>query len=328
MKAAESLALIIVLAVAAPVRATVIVNGDFSANAAAFTNSPGYTGGANPVTISNWLNYFNAPQQGLNGARTGVGNTFGPTNTGGRTYAFIQSAQTLLGQYLTLAPSTKYRLDYEVAARAGQAAKYRVMVAPSDSSGTSGLYYDSGVTAGNSAAFDHVTAYFTTPSALGASPNIQLWNSSDTGDSTISYANVSLSVTPRKAKLFLFAGQSNMVGMGDRNALTTEERQALTNVLVFVADPNHAPPQALSATRFWVPPQGYLSNYTAYGYAPGNAWNAVNPGHYDLVDNSYGPEYTTVRDIANALGETIYMAKYAQGGSGLDYSFGSYNASW
>ena len=50
MKAAESLALIIVLAVAAPVRATVIVNGDFSANAAAFTNSPGYTGGANPVT--------------------------------------------------------------------------------------------------------------------------------------------------------------------------------------------------------------------------------------------------------------------------------------
>lgn len=128
-----------------------------------------------------------------------------------------------------------------------------------------------------------------------------------------------------KPKLFLFAGQSNMVGVGDRATLTTPERQALTNVLAFVADPVHVPPQPFSFTQFWLPPQGLLSNYTAWGCTPGDAWNAVNPGHYNQVINSYGPEFTTGRDLASALGETVYIAKYALGGSGLDASL---NPTW
>lgn len=126
---------------------------------------------------------------------------------------------------------------------------------------------------------------------------------------------------PLKPKLFLFAGQSNMVGVGNRTTLTSAERQALTDVLAFVADASHAPPQAFSFTQFWVPPQGLLSNYTAWGYTPGDTWNAINPGHYDQVINSYGPEFATGRDLATSLGETIYVAKYALGGSGLDASF-------
>jgi len=144
-----------------------IANGGFTANAAAFTVSPGYTNGGNPATISSWLIWGAGSSAGLNGAGTGVGNTFGPTTPGGRTYAFLQYGGGLLGQYLTLAPNTKYRLDFEVAAKVGNTAQYRVVVAPSDSTGFTGLYYDSGVQTGNTAAFDHITAYFTTPATLG-----------------------------------------------------------------------------------------------------------------------------------------------------------------
>ena len=129
-------------------------------------------------------------------------------------------------------------------------------------------------------------------------------------------------------KLFLFGGQSNMVGVGNRNTLTPTERAQNTNVQVYLADLTHAPPQALSVTRYWVPPAGFLTNYTASSYTPGDAWNAMNPGHYDQVQNSYGPEFTTCRDIAAALGEKVFMAKYALGGSGLDPSFATVSATW
>jgi len=172
-----------------------IANGDFTANAAAFTADPGYAnGGGNPAAIAGWGVYGAGLSVGLNGAKAGagVGNTFGPTTPGSRTYAFIQSVQTLLGQYLTLAPGTQYKLDYDVAARAGNSAQYRVVIAPSDTTGFTGLYYDSGVQTGNNANFTHVTGTFTTPATLGARPNIQLWNATGSGDNTIAFANVTL----------------------------------------------------------------------------------------------------------------------------------------
>ena len=142
-------------------------------------------------------------------------------------------------------------------------------------------------------------------------------------------AGASSSASP---KLFLFAGQSNMVGASDRSSLATEERQSLTNALIFVADPSHAPPRPFPTstpyTRFWVPPQGWFSNYTAWGYTPSNVWNAVNPGNYDQVNNSYGPEFTTLRDISEALGVRIYAAKYAVNGSGLDPYYAGISATW
>jgi hypothetical protein len=132
----------------------------------------------------------------------------------------------------------------------------------------------------------------------------------------------------QQAKLFLFAGQSNMVGVGDRNTLTPAELAQNPSVQVYLAELGHAPPQALSVTRYWVPPVGFLTNYTPWSYTPGNAWNAMNPGHYDQVQNSYGPEFTACRDIAAALGQRIFMAKYALGGSGLDASFATISATW
>jgi hypothetical protein len=124
-----------------------------------------------------------------------------------------------------------------------------------------------------------------------------------------------------RPKFFLFAGQSNMVGVGNRTNLSAPDRLALTNVAVFIADPNHAPPQPFSLTNFWLPLNGFFSNYTAWGYTPGDAWNAMNPGNFNQLPNTYGPEFTTMRDIAKALHEPVFAAKYAVGASGLDASF-------
>ncbi len=173
-----------------------IANGDFTANAAAFTASPGSSNDSgNPAGISSWLSFGAGSSPGLNGSKTGasVGNPFGPTTPGSRTYAFIRYGQGGLGQYLSLAPNTQYRLDFDVAARAGYSdQQYRVVIAPSDTTGMDGLYYDSGAQSGNSANFTHVTGTFTTPATPGAMPNIQLWNVSGSGDKTIAYANVTL----------------------------------------------------------------------------------------------------------------------------------------
>jgi hypothetical protein len=143
---------------------------------------------------------------------------------------------------------------------------------------------------------------------------------------------LSASPPPPKPKLFLFAGQSNMVGAGDRTTLSTEERLPLINALVYVADLSHAPPLPFPTTapytRFWLPPQGFFTNYAAWAYTPGDTWNAVNPGHYNSVINSYGPEFTAARDLANALGEVVYIAKYALGGSGLDPVYAGISATW
>lgn len=128
--------------------------------------------------------------------------------------------------------------------------------------------------------------------------------------------------TPSKPKLFLFAGQSNMSGVGDWSSLTAAERAAVSNVMVFAADPNHAPPITTSPSfHYWLPPLGVFSNYAQWSDAA-MSWNATNPGQYNTVNN-FGPEFTSVRDLSSGLGEHIYFAKYALGGTGLDASFTS-----
>lgn len=169
---------------------SLIANGNFGANALSFTLSPGYTGSPNPSSITSWTASGSA-QYGINGAGTGVGDPFGPSNPGGLTYAFLQgTGQALVQSLTTLAPNTTYQLGYSVAGRIGNTASYRVVIY-SDNTFTT-AYYDSGVQPANSSGFVNVTASFTTPATLGAAPNIQLVNSSVAGDNTVDYANVFL----------------------------------------------------------------------------------------------------------------------------------------
>src|ERR1051326_8024100 len=68
-----------------------VSNGDFKANAASFGTWPGYTGGANPASITGWNNVYGSGV-GVNGASVSFASPdpFGPANPGGNTYAFIQ----------------------------------------------------------------------------------------------------------------------------------------------------------------------------------------------------------------------------------------------
>jgi hypothetical protein len=168
-----------------------VANGDFTANAAGYTTFPGYNGGANPATIASWTGYTDESGKGLNGALTGFGNVFGPVNDGGYTYAFIQNPGALY-QFLPLAVSTTYTLDFDVAGRAGFdadtfAVKFGDPLTP---------FWDSGNIAANEAAFTHYTYNFTTPGAFAGPVTIQLWNVGGAGDTAVDFANVALVVVP------------------------------------------------------------------------------------------------------------------------------------
>lgn len=223
---------------------SLIVNGNFMANASSFTNWPGYLGGSNPSSIPNWTDLFSAGGMGINGsgAGIGVGDPFGPGNSGGLTYAFIQggdpSGGHVLGQYLTgLAPNTTYTLVYSVAGRTGNTASYRVVLY-SDSAFTTS-YYDSGVQPADSSGFVNVTATFTTPGTIGSAPNIQLGNWSVAGDNTVDFANVFLvpgsgPVPTSKLAVVNFSGPTTLrLLMNEPNEERTV-RSSMLNYMAFV----------------------------------------------------------------------------------------------
>jgi hypothetical protein len=170
-----------------------IVNGNFSANAASFTNWPGYIlpwSSGNPAAITGWMNLTNL-LVGVNGIATSAGDAFSPSSTDGRTYAFIQGGVNGLAQNLALSANTTYQLDFEVAARVGNTPNYQVLLGD----GTQVFYTLTNVA--NNVAFVHVSATFTTPSSFKATPFIQLLNLTP-GDNTIDFANVSLVVVGSK----------------------------------------------------------------------------------------------------------------------------------
>lgn len=198
----KSLALVGLLIVVgtASLQADLIVNGDFTANAAQFTTWPGYAGGSNPTTISNWSSYLDASGIGLNGAGTTAGNAFGPTDTGGKTYAFIQGGGQAIYQYLAFTPNTNYTLNIDIAGRAGDAApKFSVKFAGGDlvPFWDSDVLYGGGLPiAASQGAFTHYSVNFTTPASLPTGAMIQLWNESPAGDNTVCYVNISIPGIP------------------------------------------------------------------------------------------------------------------------------------
>ena len=172
----------------------VIANGNFTANAAAFTVWPGYLGGGgvNPADITSW---GGSGGRGVNGAGT-VTDVFGPLNAGGRTYAFIQGVgqltQDLPGTY---APSTVYQLNFEAAGRGGYASpSFEVLI--DDGAQQHFTTQVGGVDLlGNPNAFDSYIYLFTTPpNFYGLTPVIYLKNIGGIGSDAIDFANVGLHV--------------------------------------------------------------------------------------------------------------------------------------
>ena len=201
----KSLALVGVLTVVGAVTAhaqNLIANGDFTANAALFNEQTGLpsTGyctnpnvlSGNPAGITGWdLQYVTQgwAYYGLNGAATALGtpNQWGPSNPGGLTYMFLYPGPYgVASQVLSLAANTDYQLDFDVAQTATSAA-FSWGASIVDGATT----YYSGTAVANNAAFNHVTATFTTLGSVGA-PTISLMNMDGDYTHAIDFANVSL----------------------------------------------------------------------------------------------------------------------------------------
>ena len=165
-----------------------IQNGDFLANAMAFTNSPGYIGTPNPAAITDWTS--STANQGINGAGVDIasGSPFAPNGASQYTYAFIQNPGNLT-QDLSLATNTTYQLSFYAAGRSTDSGVvFQVQIGDN-----SQVYVTSGnVSAGNDG-FTQYTYPFTTPSSFSGTPTIQLQNVSASGSGvTVDFADVSL----------------------------------------------------------------------------------------------------------------------------------------
>lgn len=200
------LSLFAILLTASPlIAASIIVNGDFSANASSFTTFPGYRGsGANPE-IESW-NFIDLSggNAGINGPdAVGVGEPFSPVSTTGiSNYVFIQNGVALIAQNLpTMLPNQEYSISVAAANRAGNPnATGRIQIGDGVSS-----FYSSGDQSFDTEAFQTITATFTTPSTFTGVPSIQLYGFTS-GDNTVAYTNVVLVAIPEPASFTLFAG--------------------------------------------------------------------------------------------------------------------------
>lgn len=183
-----------------------VLNGDFSANATAFTVWPGYNlDGANP-TIANWTQIGGGT--GINGPDTGfAGEPFAPTNTVGiDNFAFIQSPGGLVQSGLTLLSDREYRISFDAASRANNTALGRVLIA--DDGGT---IFESTETTWSNAVFEPFSATFTTPSVMGSSGTVSVsLFQSTAGDTTAVYANVGLVKTLPTSPLSALVTQSTV----------------------------------------------------------------------------------------------------------------------
>ncbi len=97
--------------------ASLISNGDFSANAVKYMRFPGYSVSPNAAKPGYWRCNKNS-RCGINGLDTVTGNPFSPDNSAGvRDFVFLQSTGTAVYQKIATIAGTTYRLAYAAAAR-------------------------------------------------------------------------------------------------------------------------------------------------------------------------------------------------------------------
>ena len=128
-----TMALAIVLTTIGSASAELISNGNFSANANAFTGSPGYVGETGnptgPTGITGW-NWNFSGRFGVNGISTGTSGpitTFGPTSqqtTPDRNWVFLETINggdgAAVFQVFNVTPGVEYTVSFEAASKAGQ----------------------------------------------------------------------------------------------------------------------------------------------------------------------------------------------------------------
>ena len=115
-----------------------IVNGDFDANAAAFTTFPGYLGGANPTSIPAWT-FTGGGNPGINGtAAPGTGSPFAPANN--VPHFLLMQGDFSAEQTITTTNGSLYQFSFDAAGRNGNQAG--VSVYPDNTAATPSVVLD------------------------------------------------------------------------------------------------------------------------------------------------------------------------------------------
>lgn len=178
-----------------PATANIVLNGDFSDNGALFTTWPGYVGGSNPSLVTQW-SYSNTGvgNKGIGDTSRGGGNNpFAPSSyTNVDYYALLQHGSSQFSQDLTgrLEPNSTYRISFMVAKRKSDPSAVGQVTVGDDST----IFYDSGVQPWSTAAFELVTAEFTTGASFDGPVEVTLLNATaeEVGGVTVDYTEVEI----------------------------------------------------------------------------------------------------------------------------------------
>ncbi len=191
--------------------ANMITNGDFSANAAAYTVSPGTGRGGNPTAPTGWA-FSSGTYSGVNGPDTGFYGSagyqpFAPTSTAGvRDFAFLQYGMMSITQTISTTAGEPYTLSYAAAGRVGGTSTTMEVIL---TDATSGAQITTQTPAITDAAFNNFALNF---AATSGSTTLEFLNTSPSNASndTADVSNVSLTAVPEPATLGVFA----LGGMG------------------------------------------------------------------------------------------------------------------
>ncbi|MGC8625106.1 MAG: DUF642 domain-containing protein [Phycisphaerae bacterium] len=176
-------------------QANMIKNGNFSANAAAYTTSPGYPNSPNPAAPTDWTVAY-VSGTGINGPDTGFyatnGAPFAPSSTAGvRDFAFMSGPptnypQSFLSQTVATTAGQAYTLTYEAAGRTGDTPIGVLDVVIEDTTSNKRIATQTPTVTG--AAFNTFTLSFT---ATSASTKVEFLKNQNPNN-TVDVANVSM----------------------------------------------------------------------------------------------------------------------------------------
>ena len=190
-------------------RANMLANGDFSANAAAYTAYPGYSTSPNPSNPTDWLigglssSLNNAGVNGIDTGFAGQGEPFAPSSSDMADMAFLQGQGTSISQTTTTIAGRAYKLNFNAAARQGEASDVLNVVLTDTTDSTQIATQAPAITDAN---FRSFTLNFVAPSASTTVEFLnQTANSAITGGFTVDVSGVSLVAVPEPSTLGLLA---------------------------------------------------------------------------------------------------------------------------
>ena len=187
--------------------AQLLTNGDFSANASSFTTVPGYTGGSNPASITGWDTFTKTDTNsiGLNGSGTGgAGSAFAPTGSSPAVFAFVQNdsgsglnSGTMLTQSnISVSSTLSYVLTFDAAERG--------TVGNADPGTFTVTFGGQTRTIDNISKTSFGTYTFTFSGLSDGDADLTFTNlGTDTQDTTLDLANVSLEAVPEPSSYAL-----------------------------------------------------------------------------------------------------------------------------